>query len=304
MSCMEVLFQPITQLDHGRQFNQNLTKYMDISGTARHIRGEMEPSFPAKHFPDYSMSGASGRDEAQSWGNETTENNEASSITTRPLSPDTSGFQRSTCRLRKMKSRSMHHISSRCVMFNYFDGETSNEVDEHFTRALNHDNKSTPKDDSSPMIRRNFPPSFWDSNYKPPIKTTRSFSANDVIRGMTSSINQTSSMMFLPSHPTTIFGSFPPTFDPYPSIQGGFPGDPWQPYNFRLPPTPSYPNRNLPNIYGLSAAALAATQSRYSLMMPPVAGARQPPTSLMTSRADDVGREGLWPVSRYSGIRF
>jgi len=49
-----------------------------------------------------------------------------------------------------------------------YDGNTARVVEEHFHRALSsaYGEKNPPK--SLPMSTRNFPPSFWNSNYQPP----------------------------------------------------------------------------------------------------------------------------------------
>ncbi|XP_055378013.1 protein vestigial isoform X3 [Condylostylus longicornis] len=59
------------------------------------------------------------------------------------------------------------YISASCVVFTHYTGDTASVVDEHFSRALNFSNKDS-KETSSPMSARNFPPSFWNSNYVPP----------------------------------------------------------------------------------------------------------------------------------------
>ncbi|XP_037903860.1 protein vestigial isoform X2 [Hermetia illucens] len=59
------------------------------------------------------------------------------------------------------------YISASCVVFTHYSGDTASVVDEHFSRALNFSNKDS-KEGCSPMSARNFPPSFWNSNYVPP----------------------------------------------------------------------------------------------------------------------------------------
>ncbi|XP_063040101.1 transcription cofactor vestigial-like protein 2b isoform X2 [Engraulis encrasicolus] len=66
------------------------------------------------------------------------------------------------------------YLSSRCVLFTYYQGDISSVVDEHFSRALSTymegESKRRPTDAGtvSPISRRSFPPSFWDSNYPSP----------------------------------------------------------------------------------------------------------------------------------------
>uniref|UniRef100_A0A1B0C6I3 Protein vestigial n=1 Tax=Glossina palpalis gambiensis TaxID=67801 RepID=A0A1B0C6I3_9MUSC len=60
------------------------------------------------------------------------------------------------------------YLSATCVVFTNYSGDTASVVDEHFSRALNFNNKDS-KEASSPMSARNFPPSFWNSNYVHPV---------------------------------------------------------------------------------------------------------------------------------------
>ncbi|XP_019847147.2 protein vestigial isoform X1 [Bactrocera dorsalis] len=60
------------------------------------------------------------------------------------------------------------YLSATCVVFTNYSGDTASVVDEHFSRALNFNNKDS-KETSSPMSARNFPPSFWNSNYVHPV---------------------------------------------------------------------------------------------------------------------------------------
>ncbi|XP_037948010.1 protein vestigial-like [Teleopsis dalmanni] len=59
------------------------------------------------------------------------------------------------------------YLSATCVVFTNYSGDTASVVDEHFSRALNF-NKDN-KEANSPMSARNFPPSFWNSNYVHPV---------------------------------------------------------------------------------------------------------------------------------------
>ncbi|XP_033877913.1 transcription cofactor vestigial-like protein 2 [Acipenser ruthenus] len=68
------------------------------------------------------------------------------------------------------------YLSSRCVLFTYYQGDISSVVDEHFSRALSSyvegdgKRRATELGAESPSPgRRSFPPSFWDSNYSPPV---------------------------------------------------------------------------------------------------------------------------------------
>ncbi|XP_031436687.1 transcription cofactor vestigial-like protein 2b [Clupea harengus] len=64
------------------------------------------------------------------------------------------------------------YLNSRCVLFTYYQGDISSVVDEHFSRALSAymegEGKRRAAEAASPINRRSFPPSFWDSNYPSP----------------------------------------------------------------------------------------------------------------------------------------
>ncbi|KAI4804651.1 hypothetical protein KUCAC02_026271 [Chaenocephalus aceratus] len=78
----------------------------------------------------------------------------------------------------KQEPPEAEYLTSRCVLFSYYQGDISSVVDEHFSRALSSymDGESKRRaadqpgtDTPSPSrSRRSFPPSFWDSNYSPP----------------------------------------------------------------------------------------------------------------------------------------
>ncbi|XP_055642650.1 protein vestigial [Toxorhynchites rutilus septentrionalis] len=59
------------------------------------------------------------------------------------------------------------YVSATCVVFTHYSGDSASVVDEHFSRALNFSDKNN-KEGYSSMSSRNFPPSFWNSNYVPP----------------------------------------------------------------------------------------------------------------------------------------
>ncbi|XKL62358.1 hypothetical protein PGB90_002191 [Kerria lacca] len=70
------------------------------------------------------------------------------------------------------------YMSANCVVFTHYTGDVQTVVEEHFTRALSHlrdvkDNVANTKGNRpnyvteySSMTSRNFPPSFWNSNYQ------------------------------------------------------------------------------------------------------------------------------------------
>eukprot|EP00079_Xenopus_tropicalis_P025160 XP_012818297.1 PREDICTED: transcription cofactor vestigial-like protein 2 isoform X2 [Xenopus tropicalis] len=85
------------------------------------------------------------------------------------------------CSPEKERPPEAEYISSRCVLFTYFQGDISSVVDEHFSRALSQPSSYSPssasakssrsastwRDSSFPMSQRSFPPSFWNSSYQP-----------------------------------------------------------------------------------------------------------------------------------------
>nr|XP_057946504.1 transcription cofactor vestigial-like protein 2b isoform X2 [Doryrhamphus excisus] len=80
----------------------------------------------------------------------------------------------------KQEGPEAEYLTSRCVLFTYYQGDISTVVDEHFSRALSSymDGESKRRaseqqtagttEAPSPSSRRSFPPSFWDSNYASP----------------------------------------------------------------------------------------------------------------------------------------
>ncbi|CRK99906.1 CLUMA_CG013209, isoform A [Clunio marinus] len=82
--------------------------------------------------------------------------NDSSSCSSGPESPNGQGEN----------SGRTQYVSATCVVVTHYSGDVANVVDEHFTRALNFNDKNNK--DSNPMSARNFPPSFWNSNYVPP----------------------------------------------------------------------------------------------------------------------------------------
>ncbi|KAG7508191.1 transcription cofactor vestigial 2 isoform X1 [Solea senegalensis] len=70
------------------------------------------------------------------------------------------------------------YLSSRCVIFTYFQGDISAVVDEHFSRALSQStaypatsSHKSVREGSFPMNQRSFPPSFWNSSYQPSVSS-------------------------------------------------------------------------------------------------------------------------------------
>ncbi|XP_054708150.1 transcription cofactor vestigial-like protein 2 [Uloborus diversus] len=78
----------------------------------------------------------------------------------------------------KESAAEAQYLSANCVLFTYYTGDISSVVDEHFARALSQvtsyaapaeatTSKGQTSKDGPPMSHRNFPPSFWNSNYQP-----------------------------------------------------------------------------------------------------------------------------------------
>lgn len=116
------------------------------------------------------------------------------------------------------------YLTANCLLLTYFNGDAANLVDAHFDRALNCDktSPSVKQRDSSdpplslPLSQRNFPASFWNSDYQ-------SLSSSSEVASAASSL---ASIAGQPAHPHEFY-----TSDPY---AGAAPGsgmvDPWQNY--------------------------------------------------------------------------
>ncbi|XP_076820859.1 uncharacterized protein LOC143466127 [Clavelina lepadiformis] len=251
------------------------------------------------------------------------------SVTSDDPSCNTDSEQHS-CLIRKQQSPSAHRVSSRCVMFNYFDGKTCDEVDDHFSKALKQSLSPTEKDIPSPMSKRNFPASFWNSEYQHsrPTKANHT-SASDTLGPfglsfpLVSGQKQNFFASGLNSHLSAAF-PFSTKFNSYSSSSAitGFRthlqqtvnaaaaavgsstiSDPWQTFAGVQPSPPGqnfYSTPGLSNLYGLSPAVMAVAagqtlENRYnSLLLPQSAASRS------------FGKEAskFWPVARYSSLRF
>ncbi|XP_039293899.1 protein vestigial [Nilaparvata lugens] len=91
--------------------------------------------------------------------------------------PETTGDEEALSPGDAVSSRAQY-VSANCVVFTHYTGDVASVVDEHFTRALSYKTPSSPNSakESSPMTSRNFPPSFWNSNYQ----STNQSSASDL----------------------------------------------------------------------------------------------------------------------------
>lgn len=117
--------------------------------------------------------------EAMSGGPGTSSSTSSSTVSTLSSSSSSSSYTPSSSRAEggskeKQESPEAEYLSSRCVLFTYYQGDISSVVDEHFSRALStymdgEGKRRAPEqqatDAPSPSSRRSFPPSFWDSNY-------------------------------------------------------------------------------------------------------------------------------------------
>ncbi|XP_075869140.1 transcription cofactor vestigial-like protein 2a [Nelusetta ayraudi] len=112
------------------------------------------------------------------------------------------------------------YLSSRCVLFTYFQGDISAVVDEHFSRALSHTaavayppsgSHKAVRDGSFPMSQRSFPPSFWNSSYQPSVSSALGSALSaphadlpfpgDPYSSLHSHLHQSSPDAWHPSHP-------------------------------------------------------------------------------------------------------
>ncbi|OXA50505.1 Protein vestigial [Folsomia candida] len=57
----------------------------------------------------------------------------------------------------------VQYLSANCIVYENYREETARVVEDHFNRALS----AATSTKCSPMSTRNFPPSFWNSNYQP-----------------------------------------------------------------------------------------------------------------------------------------
>lgn len=72
------------------------------------------------------------------------------------------------------------------MVVTHYAGDASTVVDEHFSRALStphFEKPHSPGKASSPMSSRNFPPSFWNSNYQVPSTSSASSSRPPSLAG-------------------------------------------------------------------------------------------------------------------------
>ncbi|XP_076069420.1 uncharacterized protein LOC143041437 [Oratosquilla oratoria] len=79
------------------------------------------------------------------------------------------------------ETNDVKYVSANCVLVTHYQGDVASVVDEHFTRALSSqhfDKPHSPGKAASPMSSRNFPPSFWNSNYQPSIASSSSSSSS------------------------------------------------------------------------------------------------------------------------------
>ncbi|XP_048387433.1 transcription cofactor vestigial-like protein 2a isoform X1 [Stegostoma tigrinum] len=109
-----------------------------------------------------------------------------------------SAIKEEELRSEKERPPEAEYLSSRCVLFTYFQGDISSVVDEHFTRALSQPSSYTPvssdskasrgntsswRDGAFPMNQRSFPPSFWNSAYQPSMSASLSSSLGSALAG-------------------------------------------------------------------------------------------------------------------------
>ncbi|KAM4633320.1 transcription cofactor vestigial-like protein 2a [Polymixia lowei] len=95
--------------------------------------------------------------------------------------PGPASIKEEDCGRDKEPPPEAEYLSSRCVLFTYFQGDISAVVDAHFSRALSQSSSyasgsgtasKSPRDASFPMSQRSFPPSFWNSTYQPSVPSS------------------------------------------------------------------------------------------------------------------------------------
>ncbi|XP_051892672.1 transcription cofactor vestigial-like protein 2 [Pristis pectinata] len=166
--------------------------------------------------------------------------------------------------LREKERPEAEYISSKCVLFTYLNGDISALVDEHFTRALsnyNPENRSNEvRKGKGSLNQRNFPASFWDSNYQAPSSSSAASS---------SSIGSPHSELHLPST------------EPYPAVLHPHLAQPPEHWHYPLagplsPQSPAYHQpRTIHELYPVSPNL----DPRYSsLLMPTLRSSRLQPT--------------------------
>ncbi|XP_072018655.1 transcription cofactor vestigial-like protein 3 [Amphiura filiformis] len=194
------------------------------------------------------------------------------------------------------------YLNSRCVLFTYYTGEINKVVDDHFTRALSQPSSFTSSgvkksssagspstwnknaDGVPPMCQRNFPPSFWNSNY-----VNNSNNSNSV-GYPTSSTSFTHGM-----HHDSIFGdSYSSSLHHRSAAAAAAATDHWHHYPFSSSQG-TYSHRSIHDLsYGMSPSS--AFNPRYSslLIQPPVRPGRLP---TMPSQCDYPKSATDWPAT-------
>ncbi|XP_033844443.1 transcription cofactor vestigial-like protein 2b isoform X1 [Periophthalmus magnuspinnatus] len=120
------------------------------------------------------------------------------------------------------------YLSSRCVLFTYYQGDISSVVDQHFSRALSsymdgEGKRRAPEthgtDAASPSGRRSFPPSFWDSNYpspqsRPHCDPTSSYSVDPYASGLHPGLSHPHAHPHAHPHPPESWAYTQPQYGP------------------------------------------------------------------------------------------
>ncbi|XP_012676840.1 transcription cofactor vestigial-like protein 2a isoform X2 [Clupea harengus] len=184
------------------------------------------------------------------------------------------------------------YISSRCVLFTYFQGDISSVVDEHFSRALSQpssyvpspaSNKSARGDGSFPMNQRSFPPSFWNSAYQPSVSAS-----------LSSALSASHSELPFPADPYSSASLHSHLHQATP--------EPWHPSHHHHHPYSlggaistqgsAYPRPSMHDVYGTHF------DPRYgSLLVPSVRPHRLPPASVSTPGASPCDISKSEPAS-------
>ncbi|XP_030060101.1 transcription cofactor vestigial-like protein 3 [Microcaecilia unicolor] len=197
----------------------------------------------------------------------------------------------------KEQPADMEYLSSRCVLFTYFQGDIGAEVDGHFSRALSQASSFSPestaaktKTGTHPLWREssivssqrsNFPPSFWNSSYQPP--------PPQCLGGVHSDFPTTTSGAFPATDPSGWPGhSLHQTVPPPPSAIS----EPWH-YPLASQTSPPYAHvhevymRHHPHVHRRHHHPSSHLDPRYgSLLIPSVRAARIPTPQCDITKTD------------------
>ncbi|XP_061752000.1 transcription cofactor vestigial-like protein 2b [Nerophis ophidion] len=179
MSCLDVMYPAY---GHYPSYSAAAPAFINSLQTATSVTS-ISP--PCRDFMDTPRS-AEGMPRAQGTvGGSATSSSSSASSSSSSASSSSSSYTPAALRpdggsKDKQEGPEAEYLTSRCVLFTYYQGDISTVVDEHFSRALSSYMDGEGKrraseqqapgtaETPSPSSRRSFPPSFWDSNYASP----------------------------------------------------------------------------------------------------------------------------------------